>query len=72
MNLNEKNLKNICNFIKKMLIINNAVDYKFDIITKYIKYNDIIMILKINFQRYFFKNENYKAFNERCVRNYIV
>ena len=55
-----------------MLIINNTANHKFNIIIKYVKYNNMIITLKINFQRYFFKNENYKAFNEKCVKNYIT
>ena len=72
MNLNEKNLKNVCNFIKKMLIVNNVINHKFNIIAECAKYNNIIMMLKMNFQKYFFKNEDYKAFNEKCVRSYIT
>ena len=72
MNLNEKNLKSICNFIEKMLIVNNVTDYKLDTIVKHVKYNNMIMMLKTNFQRYFFKDKDYKAFNEKCVRSYIV
>ena len=72
MSLNEKNLKSIYDFIEKMLIVNNVVNHKFNIIAKCAKYNDMIMMLKMNFQRYFFKNEDYKTFNERCVRNYII
>ena len=55
MSLNEKNLKNVHNFIKKMLIVNNVINYKFNIITKYVKYNNMIMILKINFKIFFQK-----------------
>ena len=72
MSLNEKNLKNVYDFIKKMLIINNAANHKLNIIAECVKYNDMIIMLKMNFQRYFFKNEDYKAFNEKCVRSYIV
>ena len=72
MNLNEKNLKSVYNFIKKMLIVNNMINHKFNIIAEHAKYDNIIMMLKTNFQRYFFKNEDYKAFNEKCVKNYII
>ena len=72
MSLNKKNLKSVYNFIEKMLIVNNAVNHKLDIITKCAKYDNTIMMFKMNFQRYFFKNEDYKAFNEKCVRSYIT
>ena len=49
MNLNKKNLKSIYNFIEKILIVNNIVDYKFNIIAECAKYNNIITMLKIDF-----------------------
>ena len=49
MSLNKENLKSICNFIEKMLIINNAVNHKLNIITEYAKYNNIIITFKTDF-----------------------
>ena len=49
MSLNKKNLKNIHNFIKKILIANNTANHKFNIIIKHVKYDDMIMTLKMNF-----------------------
>ena len=71
-NLNEKNLKSVCDFIKKTLIVNNMADHKLNTIAKCVKYDNTIMMFKMNFQKYFFKNEDYKAFNEKCVKSYII
>ena len=49
MSLNEKNLKNVYDFIKKMLIINNTANHKFNIIIKYVKYNNTVTTFKTDF-----------------------
>ena len=56
MGLDEEDLESVCNFIEKVLIANNVADHKLDTIAKCAKYDNTVMMLKMDFQRYFFKD----------------
>ena len=72
MSLDGEDLKSVRDLIEKALIANNAADHKLDTIAERAKYDDTVTTLKTDFQRYFFKGEGYKAFNEGCARSYIA